>query len=154
MIFDFNNDTINAVSATVVSKSVVDNTTISNVIENTAFQTAVISTPFFWVGIMLIVADSTLAVIEAIKKKHKFSLKILLKGLLTKFIQYTCFTLVGSSLSVVFNSPKVVYIIMTVICAIELDSCKNHYFYCRGIKSDFSLYNIIKDKLLEKLKNL
>ena len=106
--------------------------------------------PFAIVALSLVVTDLFFGIGAAKMRNEDIRLSKALRRTLDKLLSYVCWIIVAASLSISFAYRPLNWIILGVVCAIELISIFSNYMACKGKKVtglDGLLIKIISDKL-------
>ena len=103
--------------------------------------------PFLLIAFILILVDLLFGIKAAKKRGEKIRPSRALRRTVGKSVEYVCWVILSSTLSVAFNTPLIEWIILGIIMGNEVLSVITNYFEIHGYKlSGLNIFKIVGDK--------
>lgn len=98
--------------------------------------------PFLMLAMLLIIIDSRFGIKASKKRGEEIRTSRAIRRAINKLVDYICWItlagMIGSTFGVAFHLPLLSIIVLCIVCAIELTSIFNNYFFYKGIKKKFN----------------
>lgn len=103
--------------------------------------------PFLFIAFILIFVDLIFGIKAAKKRKEKIRPSRALRRTVGKTVEYVCWVILSSTLSVAFNTPIIEWVILGIIMGNEVLSIITNYFELHGYKlKGLNIFKIVGEK--------
>ena len=103
--------------------------------------------PFLLIAFVLILVDLLFGLKAARKRGEKIRPSRALRRTVGKAVEYVCWVILSSTLSVAFKTPIIEWVILGIIMGNEVLSVITNYFEIHGYKlSGLNIFKIVGDK--------
>lgn len=103
--------------------------------------------PYLIIAVVLIIVDLFFGIKAARKRGEKIRPSRAFRRTMGKTMEYVCWVILSSSLSVAFNTPVIEWVVLGIVMGNEVLSVLTNYFEVHGYKlKGLNIFKIVGDK--------